>query len=139
MAEEVAKSGIGARIEAGANCIRGQKTEPAGAGCPGKGRHYRVQPWDELGQHDKRKPIPGKGLFRPAIVGVRVSREAVNEVQDLVTPPSTRLVPHPVSQNTGSDSQSECRNEAQLPGGGERPGRKQKQRSRYRQPYLVRE
>ena len=62
-------------------------------GCPGKGRHYRVQPWDELGQNDKQKPIPGKGLFRPAIVGVRVSREAVNEVQDLVTrgadPPRT--------------------------------------------------
>jgi hypothetical protein len=141
MAEDVAESGIGGRIEAGAKCIKGQETEPAGAGCTGKGRHYRVQPWDEFGQHDKRKPIPGKGCFRPAIVGVRVSvsREAMNEVQDLVTLPPTRLVPHPVSQHTGSDSQSERRNEAQLPGGGERSGRKQKQRSRYRQTYLVRE
>jgi len=80
MAEGIAESGVGAGIETGAYCIRGQETEPAGAGCTGKGRHYRVQPWDELGQHDKRKPIPGKGLFRPAIVGVRVLREAVNEV-----------------------------------------------------------
>jgi hypothetical protein len=72
-------------------------------------------------------------------VGVRVSRKAVNEVQDLVTAAPTRFVPHPVSQNTGGDSQSDRRNEAQLPGGGERPDRKQKQRSRYRQTYLVRE
>jgi hypothetical protein len=72
-------------------------------------------------------------------VGVRVSREVVNEVQDPVTQSPTRFVPHPVSQHTGSDSQSERRNEAQLSGGCERPGRNQKQRRRYRQPYLVRE
>jgi hypothetical protein len=72
-------------------------------------------------------------------MGVRVSREAVKEVQNLVTALPTRLVPHPISQHTGSDSQSECRNQAQLSGGGKRPGRKQEQRSRYRQTYLVRE
>jgi hypothetical protein len=66
-------------------------------------------------------------------VSVRISREAVNEVQDFVTPPPTRLIPHLVSQNTGYDRQTELGDEAQLPGNCERPDRKQKQRSRYRQ------
>jgi hypothetical protein len=133
MAEGIAEPGIGAGVETGANRIKGQETESAGAGCPGKGRHYRVQPWDELGQHKKRRPVPGKNLFRSAIVGIRISREAVNEVQDFVPPPPTRLIPHPVSQNTGYDGQTERRDETQLPGNCERPYRKQKQRSRYRQ------
>src|SRR5271157_2595503 len=130
MAEDIAKSGIRAGIEAGTNCIEGEETESAGAGYPGQRWRYRVQSWDELGQHEKRNPIPGEDLFRPAIVGIRVSREAVNKMQDLVTSLPTRLVPQPVSQNTGSDSQTERGDHAQLPGGCERPGRKQKQRSR---------
>ena len=36
-------------------------------------------------------------------------------MQDLVTPPPTRLVPHPVSQHTGKDSKNERRREAKLP------------------------
>jgi len=73
-------------------------------------------------------------------VGVRVSRgEAVDEMQDLGTPPPTRLVPHPVSQHAGDDSQEERRREAQVPVPCERPGRNQKQGAGYRETYLVRE
>jgi hypothetical protein len=63
----------------------------------------------------------------------------MDEVQDFVTSPPTRLVPHPVSQYTGNHSQTECRDEAQLPGGCECPGRKQKQRGRHWQTNLARE
>jgi len=139
MAEDMAESRINARIETGANGFKRQETESAGAGCAGQGRRYRVQSGDELGHNENRSSIPGKGLFRSTIMGVRVSREAVNEVQNLVSPAPTRLIPHPVGQHTGSDGQTERGDEAQLPGGCERPGSKQKQRSRYRQTYLVRE
>ena len=106
---------------------------------PGQGRGHRVQSGDELGHDKNRSSIPGEGFFRSAIMGGRVSREAVNKVQDLVSPPPARLVPHPVGQHTGNDGQTERGDEAQLPGGCERPGSNQKQRSRYRQTYLVRE
>jgi hypothetical protein len=84
-------------------------------------------------------PMPGKLLSRPALGGVRVWREATNEVHDPVAPPAAGLVPQPVGQQTGSDSLAERGDEAQFPGGCERPGRKQKQGSRYWQTYLVRE
>jgi len=124
MAEDIAESGINARIETGANGFKRQETESAGAGCPGQGRRDRVQSGDELVQNENRSPIPGKGLFRSTIMGGRVSREAVNEVQDLVTPAPTRLVPHPVGQHTGSDGQTEHGDEVQLPGGCQCPGSK---------------
>src|SRR6516164_434142 len=81
--------------------------------------------------------MPGKVLSRPAFGGVRVWREAMNEVQDPVAPPATRLVPDPIRQHTGSDGETERGDQAQLPGGCERPGRNQKQRRRYRQTYLA--
>src|SRR5208283_5872671 len=123
----------GARIETGTNGFKRQEMEPAGAGCPGNRRRYRVQSGDELVQNENRSAIPGKGLFRSTIMGARVSCEAVNEVQDLVTPAPTRLVPHPVGQHTGSNSQTERGDEVQLSGCGESPGGEQKQRSRHRQ------
>src|SRR5271157_5867275 len=133
MAEDIAESGVDARIETAANCIKGQETEAAGAGGPGQGRRYRIQSRDELRDDENRRPITGKSLFRPAIVGVRISREAENEVQHLVAAPPTRLVPRPVTQDRSNDRQTEHGEEAQLPGCGESPGREQKQRSRYRQ------
>jgi hypothetical protein len=72
-------------------------------------------------------------------VGVRISRDTVDEVQDPGTLPPARLVPYPVSQHTGKDSQEERGQEAQVPVPCERPGRKQKQRSGYWETYLVRE
>jgi hypothetical protein len=72
-------------------------------------------------------------------MGVRVSREAVKEVQDPVTQSPTRLVPRPVSQHTGKDSQQERGHEVQAPVPCERASREQKQRSGYRKTYLVRE
>ena len=95
-----------------------------------EGRGYRVESRDELGDQEKTNAVPSKGFFGPAIVVVRVSREAVNEVQNLLTPSSTSLVPHPISQDTGNDSQTERRDEAQLPARGQRPSRKEKQRPR---------
>jgi len=82
--------------------------------------------------------MAGKGRFRSAIVGVRVSREAVDEVQDLITPPPPCLVPHPVRQNTANHSQGESRDKAQLPGGYQRSDRKQNERPRERHTNLVR-
>jgi hypothetical protein len=116
MAEGIAESSISARIEGCARCFKGQEAEPAGAGCPGHGRHYGIQSRDELAKHEQRRPISSEGLFRSAIMGVRVSRgEAVDEVQDLVTPPPPRLIPHPVSQHTGNNSQEKRMREAQVP------------------------
>ncbi len=137
MAEDIAESGIGACIETSANSFKRQEMESAGAGCPGHGRRYRVQSGDELVQNENRIPIPGKDLFRSTIMDVRVSPEAVNEVQDLVTPAPARLIPHPVGQHTGTDRQSERGDEDQLPGGCEGTGSKQKERRRYRQTYLA--
>ena len=79
----------------------------------------------------------GKYLLCPAIVEVRISRESMDEVQYLVTLPTTRLIPNPVSQHRGSDNETDCGEDAQLPCSHERPSRHQKQRSRYREPYLV--
>src|SRR5271157_1098677 len=139
MAEDIAESGVDARIETAANCIKRQETEAAGAGGPSQGRRHRIQSRDELRDDENRRPITGKSLFSPAIMGVRIACEAVNEVQHLVAVPATRLVPWPVTQDRGNDRQTEHGEEAQLPGGGERPGGEQKQRSRYRQAQLVRE
>ena len=126
MAEGIAEPDIGTGIETGANCIKGQETESAGPGGPGQRRRYRVQPRDELGQDKKRRPIPGKNLFRSTIVGVRISRKSVNEVQDPITPPPTRLIPDRVSQNTGYDAETNRGEETQLLGGCERAGCEQK-------------
>jgi len=89
MAEDIAESGVDARIETAANCIKRQETEAAGARCPGQGRRYRIQSRDELRDDENRRPITGKSLFSPAIMGFRISCEAVNEVQDLVAVPAT--------------------------------------------------
>ena len=63
----------------------------------------------------------------------------MHEVQHLVTAPTTRLVPNPVSQYTGHDGRETDHGEdAQLPRRRERPGRQQKQRSRYGESNLVR-
>jgi len=73
-------------------------------------------------------------------MGVRGSRrEAMNEVYDPVAPVPARLVPHPIGHRTGSDSQTDCGDEAQLSVGCEGPGCKQKSRRRHRQTYLTRE
>jgi hypothetical protein len=61
-----------------------------------------------------------EGLFRSARGGVRVEREPVNEVQYLVTPPSTRLVPHDVGQQTGEDGEPEGDGQRHPSGGYER-------------------
>jgi hypothetical protein len=70
---------------------------------------------------------------------VRVSRESVNEVQDLISPTPTSLVPNPIGQHAGNDGQRERGDETQSPPCCKRAGRKQKQGSGYRQTYLVRE
>ena len=82
--------------------------------------------------------MPGKYSLCPLIVRVRISRESMEEVQQLVTPATTCLVPNPVSQNTGNDSETHPGEGAQLPCRHERPGRQQKRRFWYREPYLVR-
>src|SRR5260370_41430631 len=80
-----------------------------------------------------------EGLFRSARGGVRVEREPVNEMQYLVTPPSTRLVPHHVGQQTGCDGAGEGNGPGHPSPGCESPSSNQKQNCRYRQPHLARE
>jgi hypothetical protein len=41
MVEDMAESGMDDGIETGANCVKRQETEPAGAGYRGKRRRYR--------------------------------------------------------------------------------------------------
>src|SRR5271166_2767564 len=72
-----------------------------------------------------------------AIVEVGISRESVDEVQHLLTSPTTRLIPDQVSQYTGSDSETDRRDGAQLARRRERPGSQQKQGSRQGETYLV--
>jgi len=74
--------------------------------------------------------MPGKYSLCPLIVKVRVSRESMQEVQYLVTLVTTCLVPNPVSQHAGDDSETHCGKDVQLPSRHERPGRQQKRRSR---------
>jgi len=62
MAEDVAEPGIGAGPEGGAHSFKRKETEPTGPGYSGKWRRYRVQSGHELGQHEKRRPIAGKGI-----------------------------------------------------------------------------
>src|SRR5215469_5796210 len=111
MAKDKAKPGIYAGIQSCARSLKCQKPEPAGAGCPGEGRRYRIQSRDELVEDENRRSIPGKGPSSPAIGGIGVWREAVNQVQHPVTTHPAGLVPDPVSENAGSDSQAERRDE----------------------------
>ena len=138
MAEDITESAVDACIETGASCIKSQEADTAGARCPGERRRYSVQPGNELGHQQEEKSIPGKDPFCSAIVEVGISRESMNEVQHLVAAPTTRLVPDPVSQYTGGDNETHRGEDAQLAGRHERPGRQQKWRFRYGEPYLVR-
>jgi len=45
--------------------------------------------------------------LRDPELGAWVEREPIDEMQDLVTPPPARLVPHDVGQQTGYDSEAE--------------------------------
>src|SRR5271166_6153871 len=115
MAEDIAESGVDARIETAANCIKRQETEAAGTGGPGQGRRHRIQSRDELRDDENRRSITGKSLFRPAIMGVRISRESVNAAPQIDATPPTRHVPWPVTQDRGYDRQTEHGEETQLP------------------------
>ena len=53
MAEDIAESAIDACIESGANRIKGEETDSAGARRPCQGRRYRVQTWNELGHQQE--------------------------------------------------------------------------------------
>ena len=123
MAEYIAESAVDARIETRSGCIKCEKTESTGAGGSGQRRCNRIQPWHKLGYNKKPMPIPRKARFRPAIVGLGVSRESVNEMENFVTALPTCLIPDPVRENATSNSQNQRRNEAQLPRSYERSDR----------------
>src|SRR6185369_2178887 len=74
MAEYMAQPNINAHVETDAQSLKREETEPAGTGYPGQRRRYRVQSGNELGDDEKRGPIPGKDPLRPTIMSVRVSR-----------------------------------------------------------------
>src|SRR5579864_1753752 len=78
-------------------------------------------------------------ISRPAGSSVRVEREAINEVQDPVTPPSTSFVPHHVGQQTGNDGEPESDGQRHPSGACKRASSNENQNRRYWQPHLARE
>jgi len=62
----------------------------------------------------------------------------MQEVQHLVTAPTTRLEPNPIGQYTSSHSDGHNGEDTQLSGRCEGPGGQQQQRARDRESNLVR-
>lgn len=77
------------------NDAQAAETEAGNSGYPGERRRDRVECRHEICNDEKWKTVPSKGGFRLFVVGVRVSRKTVYEMQNPVALTPASFVPRP--------------------------------------------